>query len=476
MHAARDTVFARDHGFARLRLPADFQAAVPLRRFEDFWTEYWRKDFPVLNDSTWRGRIPYFAATSGTSVGTTKHIPVSHEMVRANRTAALDLLVHHVANRPQSRVLGGKNFMLGGSAALKSCAPGIAAGDISGIAAKEVPWWARRRYFPPAELALASDWHIKTERLASLSLTEDIRTIAGTPSWLLVFFDQLDRVRGHSSGRLAEHYPNLELLVHGGVNFAPYRARFESLLVGSHAELREVYPASEGFVAVADRGPEHGLRLLTDNGLFFEFVPVEELSSANPTRHWLATAELETNYALVLTTCAGLWAYVLGDTVRLLSLHPPRLLVTGRTSYGLSAFGEHLIGEEIEGAVAAAAGAIGAFVSDFCVSPVYPQAAGDFGRHLFVVEFAVPPTPDQIERFGRTVDQALCERNEDYATHRSGNFGMAPPCVEVVRPGTFAAWMKSRGRMGGQNKVPRVVLDRDVLESLRRIAAQTGRD
>ena len=270
---AKDTRFGLDHGFGRIRSVRDYQNAVPLRRYEDFWTQYWSSSFPVLIDVTWPGRIPYFANTSGTATGVTKHIPVSAEMVKANRRAVLDLLTHHIANRPQSHILAGKNFMLGGSTDLTPCAPGVAMGDLSGIAVNEVPWWARSRYFPPRELALVSNWEEKIQLLASRSLHEDIRTIGGTPSWLLLFFERVHALRPETSGRLAEYYPNLELLVHGGVNFAPYRERFAELLEGSHAETREVYPASEGFIALADRGPGEGLRLLLDNGLFFEFVP-----------------------------------------------------------------------------------------------------------------------------------------------------------------------------------------------------------
>jgi hypothetical protein len=347
---AKETRFAIDHAFGRIGNVADYQNAVPLRRYEDFWKRYWKERFPVLDSVTWPGRIPYFALTSGTATGATKYIPVSRDMVKANQRAVVDLLAHHIANRPQSRILGGKNFMLGGSTDLTLCAQGVAMGDLSGIAVNEVPWWVRNRYFPLRDLALISDWEEKIQRLASRSLEEDIRTIGGTPSWLLLFFERLHALKPKTSGRLAEYYPNLELLVHGGVNFAPYRQRFDGLLLGSHAETREVYPASEGFIALADRGPGEGLRLLLDNGLFFEFVPIDELDAPNPTRHWIATAQAGINYALIITSCAGLWSYLIGDTVRFIDLKPPRVLVTGRTSYSLSAFGEHLIGEEIEGA------------------------------------------------------------------------------------------------------------------------------
>ena len=463
---AQATRFGRDHGFAALRTVADYQAAVPLRGYEEFWASYWRDAFPVLIDATWPGQIPYFAATSGTTSGVTKYIPVTRGMAKANRRAVLDLLSHHMASRPQSRVLGGRNFMLGGSSDLRQLAPGVEAGDLSGIAAKEVPWWARARYFPPPELAPIADWDEKTERLAARSLQEDIRTVGGTPSWLLLFFERLHKLRPRTSGRLAEYYPNLELLVHGGVNFEPYRRRFDELLAGSHAETREVYPASEGFIGVADRGSGEGLRLLLDNGLFLEFVPVDELHSSAPRRHWIATAVPGINYAVVVTSCAGLWSYSIGDTVKFVDLDPPRILVTGRTTYSLSAFGEHLIAEEIETAVATAAAAVAASVTDYTVAPVHPAKPGEVGHHLYVVEFAAPVSAAACDAFGRTVDRTLCELNLDYAAHRAGDFGMHPPETRAVPPGTFAAWMKSRGKLGGQHKVPRIIHDPALLQGL----------
>ena len=449
---AAHTKFGRDHRFDAIRDVADFQAAVPLRRYEQMWREYWQPEFPVLKDRTWPGTIPFFALSSGTSAGASKYIPVSHEMNRANSRAASDLLVHHIANRARSHVLGGKIFMLGGSTDLTRLADGIYGGDLSGIAAFEVPVWARRFIFPPPELALIADWERKVEAISTAVLDQDIRVIAGTPSWLLIFFEHLFRRRPHLPPRLASFFPNLEMLVHGGVNFAPYRPQFEQLLQGTRAEPRESYAASEGFIAVADRGPADGMRLMTDNSLFYEFVPLAELASENPTRHWAGNIERGTNYAILITSCAGLWAYVLGDTVRFVEASPPRLLVTGRISYSLSSFGEHLTGEEIELAVTQATAAIGARVSDFSVGSLFPDQQRARGCHLYVVEFSSPPPiAAQSKSFIEVIDRELCRRNDDYRAHRSGGFGMDPPQLVVVQHGTFEAWMKSRGRLGGQN-------------------------
>lgn len=474
---ARNTRFGRDHGFAGIASVEDYQQAVPLRRWEDFWREYWQPVFPRLTDCTWPGTVPYFAQTSGTTTGITKYIPCTRAMIASNRRATMDLVTHHLVNRPKSRLFAGRNFMLGGSSALTELAPGIWTGDLSGIAGKTVPAWARPFYFPPRHLETIADWEEKIAALAPASLTVDIRALGGTPSWLLLFLQRLAALRPEAGRRLAAFYPNLELLVHGGVSFAPYRSAFAEWLAGSHAETREVYPASEGFIAVADRGDGEGLRLVCDNGLFFEFVPVNELESPNPTRHWVGNLQTGVNYAIVLTTCAGLWAYVVGDTVRFVERDPPRLLVTGRTTYSLSAFGEHLIGEELERGIAAAAAAIGTGVADWSAGALYPAHSGERGGHIFIVEFATaPPDADRLAHFSETLDATLAGLNDDYRVHRSGNFGMRPPLVHPAPVGTFAGWMKRRGKLGGQNKVPRVITDASLLDDLKAFSGLSPAD
>ncbi|MFO1152210.1 MAG: GH3 auxin-responsive promoter family protein [Rhodospirillales bacterium] len=464
---ARSTRFGSDHHFSKIRTVEDYQKRVPIRAYEDFWKDYWQQSFPRLNDCTWPGTIPYFALTSGTTSGVTKFIPCSPQMIASNRRAMLDVVAYHLARRPDSRLFAGRSFMLGGSANLRELSAGIWAGDLSGIAGKTVPMWARLRYFPPRELETIVDWETKIDRLAPASLAADVRAIGGTPSWLLLFFEKLAELRPSPEGRVIDWYPDLEMLVHGGVNFTPYRPLFARWLAGSGVETREVYPASEGFIAAADRGDGEGLRLVADNGLFYEFIPFEERGKTNPTRHWLATVETDVNYAIAVTTCAGLWSYLIGDTVRFIERAPPRLLVTGRTSYSLSAFGEHLIAEEIDGAVAEAAAAIGCGITDYAVGAVFPEREGELGGHLFIVEFSGgSPSPAAHEAFSIRLDAVLAAKNEDYASHRAGDYGMRPPTVHGVPPGTFAAWMKSRGRLGGQNKVPRVINDPELFAGL----------
>jgi hypothetical protein len=311
-----------------------------------------------------------------------------------------------------------------------------------------------------------TDWDRKTDVMARTSLTQDIRAISGSANWLRLFIDKLMGLDTTRDRRLSAFYPKLELVVHGGMDFRPYRSYFEQVLAGSGVDLREVYPASEGFIAIADRGFGEGLRLILDNGLFFEFVPVAELDAGRPTRHWIGTIEAGIDYIVVVSTCAGLWCYVMGDIVRFVDTACPRLLITGRTSYLLSAFGEHVSGEQIDDAIVGEAHAWGLEFIDYAVGPLYAGATQRAGRHLMIVEFCRKPADPG--RFAAGVDKRLQEANLDYASLRAGDTGLLGPIVQSVPPGTFADWMRARGRLGGQNKVPRVITDTDLFADLRR--------
>ncbi len=428
---AAGTRFGQAHGFSGLGDVAQYQAAVPLRDYEAFWREWWQPHYPMLRDASWPGMVPYFALSSGTTSGRTKYIPVTRAMVRANRRAGFDTLAWHFANHPSSHIFAGLAFMLGGSTALEQVAPGVCQGDLSGIAAAEIPRSLRRWSWPPAELALEADWDRKLAALARQTPASSVHVLTGTPSWLLMLLEQLPPL------------PKLELLVHGGVAWAPYRDRIAPFLPPG-CETREVYPASEGFIATADGADGGGLRLNLDRGIFFEFVPVAELGRDRPTRHWVETIETGQDYAVVLTTCAGLFSYVLGDTVRFVSTAPPRLLVTGRTSYMLSTFGEHLHGEEIEAALLSVAQG----VREYTVGPVF---AGSRGHHHWLVE-------TETELDAAALDAKLSALNADYAAHREGG-QLLPPLVTRLPPGRFNEWMRAQGKLGGQHKVPRVIAD-----------------
>jgi hypothetical protein len=468
LHRAKDTNFGKDHGFAGIADVGTFQRQVPLRSFEDFWTDYWSAAFPNLVDISWPGRIPYFALTSGTTTGRSKFIPVSQAMVRSNARAALDLYAFHLRASPESRILSGKSIMLGGSTRLTEEAPGVRAGDLSGIMAAEVPWYARSRYFPPPDVALIEDWEEKMALLAAQSRQVPVRAIGGATSWLLQFLDQV--LKSEPGATLADIYPHLDLLVQGGMSFEPYRAHFDRLTAGTRTDVREAYAASEGFLAVGDARPDDGLRLSLDHGMFFEFVPLAELDSPAPTRHWTESVEEGVDYAIAVSTCAGLWAYLIGDTVRFVDRTNARLVVTGRTAQMLSAFGEHLIVSELDRAISHACSTLGCAVSDYTAGAIVPAAKSVQGHHVVVVEFQADGVVPDAGRFAALLDDVLQDENDDYRAHRSGGFGIGPPRLLIARPGMFAAWMKQRGKLGGQNKVPRIINQPDLLGDLRRFA------
>ncbi len=462
---AATTKFGFDHGFKDISSVAEYQARVPVRSYEEFWQSYWKEPFPRLFNTTWPGLIEYFAVSSGTSSGATKYIPYTREIMNAASRAALDLLCFHVNARPKSRLFAGRSFILTGSTDLQLQEPGIWSGDMSGICMKLMPWWASIRSYPPRDFAGITSWEKMIEKFAAPSLNATITSMNGAPSWMLLMIDKLRQLR--NAATLNEIYPDLELLVHGGMNFAPYKKVFDELMVGGHAETREAYPASEGFMAVQDRGYGDGLRLVLDNGIFYEFIPIEELGSKTPTRHWIGNIQKDIDYAIILTTAAGLWSYNIGDMVRFVDTKPPRLHMIGRTSYMLSAVGEHLIGEEIEDAVVRSAEALGLRVAEFSVGASFPKNSSDLAGHIFVVEFSGrQPTSDELKRFGEQIDQSLQTKNEDYQAHRRNEFGLKPPTIRCAPPESFNNWMRSRGKFGGQNKVPRVINKQELFDSL----------
>jgi hypothetical protein len=455
---ARDTRFGKEHDFAAIRSVADYQARVPVRDYEVFWREYWQPVYPHLDNVTWPGRIPYYALSSGTTSGATKYVPVSKEMLSSNRKAAFTTLAFFRNSYPDSAVFNGRVFFLGGNTDMPPQPDGSRPGDLSAIAAVEISGMLRPYTFPPMELSGISDWDRKVQALAEQSANLPITVLSGVPSWMLMLFDRLKKVTGKST--IAEIWPTLRLLIHGGTKFEPYRDVFRKEVGSDRVRFLEVYPCSEGFVATED--PRYDLlRVVPDHGVFFEFVPMEEfdaehghLKSDRPTRHTLADVETGVQYAVLVTSCAGLWSYQLGDTVAFERRDPPLIRFTGRTKYFLSAFGEHLISEEIEKAVQEAAAATGAEVQDHHVGPVFPSDPTKPGHHLYLVEFRTPPA-DTIE-FGRRIDAALDRLNEDYRAHRKGDLTMRAPHVEVVSPGGFHAWMLAHGKRPPQHKLPRM--------------------
>jgi hypothetical protein len=502
--AAR-TRFGAEHHFESIGSIADYQARVPLRTYADF-KPYWDRVFEGERDVTWRGHPRYFAVTSGTTsiaAAGNKYIPVSDEGIHSQMRVGRDILNFYFNHTHDTDLFRGRFMFLAGSTELKRHPHGILTGDLSGIMALETPLYTGFLRLPTGRTAAIADWEQKLDAVAREAHAADVRGIGGTPSWLICVFErvlELRRKAGRPARTLADVWPHLSLLVHGGVNFSPYRAAFEALF-GKPVTTLEVYPASEGFIGVEDVPGTQDLLLMMDSGLFYEFIPAAEVGGAPPARRTVADVETGVDYAIALSTNSGLWSYLVGDTVRFTSLRPHRVRVTGRTQQFLSAFGEHLVVEDVEMAIAAACRAAGAQVQDFHVAPVYPpktplinhqdtkapredERSSDPNhrswclgalvvkdmrpRHQWLVEFLQPPA--DAEKFGAALDDALRRQNEDYAAHRQGDAGMRPPEVVALPPKTFYRAMKEIGRFGPQNKAPRLRNDREFAEVLLRNA------
>lgn len=466
VRTAKDTRFGIDHHFAEIDSVADYQARVPVRSYEYFWDHYW-KGYPNVTDATWPGFMPYFALSSGTTSGATKYIPVSMEMVKSNRKAAQTTMALFRHSFPRHQIFTGKFFFLGGNTDVNLLSNGSRGGDLSGIAAREIPDAVRPYTFPPLDLSRIAKWEEKMPRLAEAAAKENIVALSGVPSWMALLFDMMKQVTGKKT--IAEIWPNFRMLIHGGTKFDGYRDLFRAQIGSDRFEFCEVYPASEGFIATED--PRYKLmRLVPDHDIFFEFIPADDFDAhgnlpAKPTRHTVREIEAGVRYAVALTSCAGVWSYLIGDTVIFESVKPPMLRFAGRTKNFLSAFGEHLIEEEVEKGVAHAARECGVFTGDFHVGPVFPTKPNVPGFHRYLLEFrdAVP----DLKRFAGLLDKELDRLNEDYAAHRIGDLTMTAPEVVPVKLGALSAWVEARkGTLDVQTKVPRMDNDGKLTETI----------
>jgi len=460
---ARNTEFGLVHGFERIRSVADYQARVPVRTYVEFrpaWTRVLEGDSSV----TWPGRPRYWAKTSGTTAGD-KYIPVTRETLAAHRLGGWDALLVAAERAGARHLLEGQLLFLGGSTTLTPVGDGCLAGDLSGIVVRRLPPGLRSLYSPGPGLASLDDWERRIGLIAELIRGQDLRMLSGMPSWIVVLLERVAR-GGQSRGRplrdLTECWPHLRVFVHGGVSFAPYQQVFDEWM-GRPLDRVELYPASEGFVALQTER-SGGLTLMLDYGIFYEFVPVQDLDHPNPRRHTVADVELGMPYAIVLTTPAGLWSYVLGDTIRFVARDPLRLEITGRTRHFVNAFGENVIVEEVERAVVQACRETRAEVVEFTLAPRYPTAKDARGGHDLLVEFRVPPR--DRARFAQIADEMLAELNTDYRTKRFGEVGLVAPALVELPPETFYRWLRSVGKLGGQHKVPRVTNDRALADGL----------
>lgn len=480
LRTAADTEIGRAADFAKVASLDDdtallraFRSELPAADYEASRARLARMRENAEPDVMWPGVVSNWAETSGTTGGQ-KYIPVSDQMMRSNLRAALDIFAN--AKRfgvSLPNVFAGRILFLGGSTDLTVNERGIRTGDLSGLASTQIRWPLSAVYSPGPDVALMSHWPSKIDAMARLAIDQDIRAVSGMASWALVLFQrvlELAKERDPNHTTLRHVWPNLSFFIHGGVKYAPFDRRVRTAFAGDPdtdiPHRLEVYPASEAFIAMQDEPGDPGLRLLADNQNFFEFIPIERAEDDDPPALTCDQVEPGQRYVVCLTTCAGLWRYIIGDVVEFDTIPPdgpPRLRIVGRHRHFINAFGENLIVEQIELAAAAAAEAAAITIGEFSAAPVYPGPNSHAGLEI-VVETDAPP--DRLTPFAAAFDNALRHANTDYHTKRTDDLGMAPPTVTPVPLGAFHRWMESQGKLGGQHKCPRCANNRDIVEAV----------
>lgn len=449
------TEFGKDHHLEAINSHDEFTGAVPIREYEAF-KPYIDKIKEGKHNILWKGKPIYFAKTSGTTSGI-KYIPITKESIPNHINTARNALLCYMAETGNTAFADGKLIFLSGSPELERIAD-IPTGRLSGIVNHHIPSYLRANQLPSYETNCIEDWETKLANIVEETLNQNMTLISGIPPWVQMYFDRLIEKTGK---KIKELFPQFSVLVHGGVNFQPYRAKlFES--IGGHVDTIETFPASEGFFAFQDTVKEEGLLLNTNSGIFFEFVPANEIFNEKPTRLTLKDVKEGENYALIISNNAGLWSYSIGDTIKFVSINPYRVVVTGRTKHFISAFGEHVIAEEVENSLLKAAKEENIRIIEFTVAPVIEQGEGK-SYHEWLIEFE--NEPEDLNAFAEKVDHNLRQKNIYYDDLISGNI-LQPLKISVVSRNGFINYMKSVGKLGGQNKVPRLSNDRRIAEEL----------
>ncbi|XOV93175.1 MAG: GH3 auxin-responsive promoter family protein [Bacteroidota bacterium] len=457
---AKETNFGKDHGFGEIKSYGDFKNQVPIRDYEQL-SPYIQQILEGKSDMLWPGKPEYFAKTSGTTSGT-KYIPITKESIPNHINSARNALLSYVNQTGNARFLDGKLIFLSGSPVLDETA-GIKTGRLSGMVNHHVPGYLRSNQLPSYETNCMEDWEEKVDQIVEETYNQNMTLISGIPPWVQMYFDRLVAKTGK---RIKDLFPNFEMFVYGGVNFEPYRAKLFDT-VGKRIDSIETYPASEGFIAYQDSQVDEGLLLLANTGIFFEFIPADEFFNEKPTRLSIDEVELGVNYALIINSNAGLWGYSIGDTVKFVSKKPYRLLVTGRIKHFISAFGEHVIGEEVEKAMQLTCAEFPEVeLIEFTVAPNVTPKDG-LPHHEWFIEFG--NKPDDLDKFSEKLDNHLRDLNTYYDDLISGNI-LCKLIVTPLEKNAFINYMKKIGKLGGQNKVPRLSNDRKIADQMANFA------
>jgi GH3 auxin-responsive promoter len=458
--SAQYTEFGRKYNFSQLFNIKSFKQAVPIHEYDNL-KPYIQRIMAGEQNVLWNTPVYWFAKSSGTTADKSKFIPISEENLEdGHYKAAKDVLTMYYLFNPDSDMLTGKGLVLGGSHTISQMNDEVQYGDLSAVLIQNSPFWGHWLRTPDISIALMDEWESKIEKLAETTINENVTSISGVPTWTIVLFKRILEMTGKAT--MSEVWPNLELYMHGGVSFVPYKEQFKKL-IGKDINYLEMYNASEGFFAAQDRPGEEGMLLFVDHGTFMEFMPVGEYGKENPQTIGLNDVELGKNYALVISTNGGLWRYLIGDTIQFTSLAPFRIKVSGRLKHYINAFGEEIIVDNTDKAIAEACEKTGAVVNDYTAAPVYFSDTAN-GAHEWLIEFEKEPA--SLANFTDELDKALKNANSDYEAKRHKDIALGKPIIHSLQKGIFDEWLKSKGKFGGQHKVPRLSNERVLLEEI----------
>lgn len=462
IYEARYTEWGEKHGFSDIKSRAQYRERVPLTSYEDL-QPYIERIRRGEQNILWNTDIRWFAKSSGTTAGKSKFIPVSNEAIEETHyRGGKDMLSFYCNNYPSTQLFSGKSLGLGGSQYVNEYDSESFYGDVSAIIMRNLPFWAEFSRTPSMEVALMDKWEEKIGRMAEITVKENVTSLAGVPSWGLLLLQTILEYTGKDN--ISQVWPQFEALFHGGVNFAPYKNQFDKILP-KNINYIENYNASEGFFGIQDQKDSNELLLMLDYGIYYEFLPMEELGKDQPKTLTLEEVQTHTNYALIISTNGGLWRYLIGDTIRFTCKNPYRIQVTGRTKHFINAFGEELIIDNAEKALEIACHKTDAIINEYTAAPLY-QDDNQKASHEWIIEFH--KQPHSLESFIHELDSALKDINSDYEAKRYKNMLLQKPLLRPVKSGTFYQWMKKRGKLGGQNKVPRLSNNREYVEDIRK--------
>lgn len=462
--SAQYTEFGRKYNFEKLFTVKDFKKHVPIQEYDQV-KPYIHRMMAGEENILWNTPVNWFAKSSGTTSDKSKFIPVSDESLQDNHyKASKDVLSNYYKNFPSSDLLTGKGLVVGGSHQVSKVNEDIYCGDLSAVLMQNSPFWGQWLRTPELSIALLDEWESKIEKLAQITAEENVTSLAGVPTWTLLLLKRILEIKGKST--IKEVWPNLELYINGGVSFVPYKEQFDNI-IGGKINYLEIYNASEGFFAGQVCPDDDGMLLFTEHGIFYEFMPVGEYGKPYPKTVGLKDVKPGENYALIISTTGGLWRYLVGDTIQFTSLNPYKIKVSGRLKHYMNAFGEEVIIDNSDQAIAAACNKTGAIVQDYTAAPVY-FSHGSNGAHEWLIEFDKEPA--NLNQFTIELDAALKNCNSDYEAKRHKNIALRLPIVRSLQKGIFNEWLRSKGKLGGQHKVPRLSNERTTLEEILRIS------